>query len=91
MVHDNYTPHGYRTVTPYLTVKDAEKMIRFLKTVFDAEELNRSTNAEGRMVHAEVRIGDAIVEISEGTDRLLPVRLRTACFLLPKAEDYKRC
>ncbi|MFM1654958.1 VOC family protein [Brevibacillus sp. B_LB10_24] len=90
MANDNFTPHGYRTVTPYFTVKDPEKMIQFVKTVFDAEELNRSINAEGRMIHAEVLIGDTIVEVSEGTDRFPPRPNTLHVFVSDTDECYRR-
>lgn len=83
-------PKGYQTVTPYFTVKDAAKLIEFLQMVFDAEELNRATDQSGRIVHAEVRIGDTIVELSEGNEQYLP-RTNTIHVFVPDTDEcYRR-
>jgi uncharacterized glyoxalase superfamily protein PhnB len=58
-------PDGYHTVTPYLTVEGADKLIRFLKKAFDAEPLIRVDRPDGKIGHAQVRIGDSAVMISE--------------------------
>ncbi|GAA4926541.1 putative glyoxalase superfamily protein PhnB [Nonomuraea thailandensis] len=54
-------PEGYTTVTPWIINADTDGVIRYLETAFDAVELGRVTDDEGRVGHAEVRIGDAIV------------------------------
>jgi uncharacterized glyoxalase superfamily protein PhnB len=83
-------PLGYQTVTPHFTVKDANKMIEFLNKVFDAEELNRGTGVSGTITHAEVRIGDTIVELSDGND-LFPPRTNTLHVFVTDAEAcYQR-
>ncbi len=62
-------PEGYHSVTPYLHVSNVGKLIDFLKQSFDAVELERFLLPDGRIEHAEVRIGDSIVMISEGTEK----------------------
>ncbi|MFB4270165.1 VOC family protein [Nonomuraea sp. GTA35] len=54
-------PEGYTTVTPWIINADTAGVIRYLETAFDAVELGRVTDEKGRIGHAEVRIGDAIV------------------------------
>jgi PhnB protein len=58
-------PDGYHSVTPYLVVRDVAGLIDFLKAVFGATELLR-TSAGGGGIHAEVKIGDSIVMMGEG-------------------------
>jgi len=59
-------PDGYRTVTPYLTVKGAAQAIDFYKRAFNAQEIERMTGPDGKSVmHAEVRIGDSNVMLSD--------------------------
>jgi PhnB protein len=58
-------PEGYHSVTPYAVVKGADQMIQFLKTVFGAEETVRLPGANGKVGHAEVRIGDALVMLAD--------------------------
>jgi PhnB protein len=83
-------PHGYHSVTPHFTVNDANKMIEFLKKVFNAEELNRGTGEGGSINHAEVRIGDTIVELSDGNE-LFPPRPSTLHVFVADAEAcYQR-
>ena len=60
-----YQPEGYTTVSPYLIVHGAAATIDFLQRVFDATELRRYPNAEGRVMHAEVRIGDSVVMVAD--------------------------
>jgi PhnB protein len=59
----NYQPDGWHTVTPPIIVRDPEKLVDFLKKVFDAKGEYHS----GRP--AEIKIGDPIVMLSDG-DRL---------------------
>ncbi|WP_339847770.1 VOC family protein [Paenibacillus sp. FSL W7-1088] len=48
-----------RTITPWITTKSTEKLIAFLVSAFNAQELGRVYNADGSIGHAEVRIGDS--------------------------------
>src|SRR5260370_1097174 len=58
-------PEGYHTVTPYVVVPGVAKLIDFLKQAFDAKELHRMAGPDGRIMHAEVRIGDSPVMLGE--------------------------
>ena len=59
-------PEGYHTVTPYLTIRDAARAIEFYKRAFGAEELMRMPGPGGKgVMHAEVKIGDSIVMLSD--------------------------
>lgn len=52
-------PHPYCPLTPYLCIKDAAKAIDFYKNAFGAEEVFRITTPDGKIGHAEIRIGSA--------------------------------
>jgi uncharacterized glyoxalase superfamily protein PhnB len=56
---------GFRTLTPYLIVHEAEKLLEFVQQAFGAELLLRATGSAGGM-HAEVRIGDSILMLGGG-------------------------
>jgi PhnB protein len=58
-------PEGYHTVTPYLSVRDAARALDFYKQAFGAKEVMRMNGSEGKVSHAEIKIGDSIVMISE--------------------------
>jgi PhnB protein len=59
------TPEGYHSVTPYLFIKGAASAIDFYKNVFGATELMRMPGPNGQIMHAELRIGDSIVMLSD--------------------------
>jgi PhnB protein len=56
---------GFHTVTPHLTVRGASEYIDFLKKAFGAVEVARAPGPGGKLMHAEVRIGDAIVMLND--------------------------
>jgi PhnB protein len=58
-------PEGYGSVTPYLIVRDAARAIEFYKRALDAVELFRMAEANGRIGHAELRIGDSVVMLAD--------------------------
>jgi PhnB protein len=66
-------PEGYHTVTPYLTVEGAGKLLDFVKRAFDAKEIHRTTRPDGTLWHAEVRIGDSMVMMAEAADPWKPM------------------
>jgi PhnB protein len=58
-------PDGYHNVTPYLFVRSAASAIDFYKNVFAATEVVRMAGSNGKIVHAELRIGDSIVMLAD--------------------------
>jgi PhnB protein len=58
-------PDGYRTATPYLIVKGAGEAIEFYKRAFGATELLRMPDPQGRIAHAEIRIGDSVIMLAD--------------------------
>jgi PhnB protein len=54
-------PQGYHSVTPYLAVDDGAAAIEFYKKAFGATEVMRMNGPDGKVGHAEVKIGDSIV------------------------------
>jgi uncharacterized glyoxalase superfamily protein PhnB len=66
-------PDGYRTVTPSLTVKGAAQAIDFYKRAFGAHEGGRMDSPDGKSVmHAELRIGDSMVMLSDEFPQMGP-------------------
>lgn len=62
-------PEGFHTVTPFLNIKDARAFIAFLEKAFDARLLFCMDTPEGKVRHAQVRIGDSMVMVSESCDQ----------------------
>jgi PhnB protein len=58
-------PDGFTTATPYLHVRDAAAAIAFWKNAFGAEETMRMSMPDGKIGHAEVRIGNAIIMLAD--------------------------
>ncbi len=58
-------PDGYHTATPYLIVKDAARAIEFYKEAFGATLLFRMDDTDGRVGHAEIKIGDSPIMVSD--------------------------
>lgn len=52
-------PEGYHTITPQLTLENAAAAIEWYKKALGAEELARMVGPDGRIMHAELRIGDS--------------------------------
>jgi len=61
----NPIPPGFHTVTPYLIVRDSRKAIDFYKKAFDAEEILIMPGPDGKVMHAEIKIGDSIVFLAD--------------------------
>ena len=52
-------PQGFHTITPQLTLDDAAATIDWYKKALGAEEIYRSVSPDGKIMHAEIRIGDS--------------------------------
>jgi PhnB protein len=61
----NAIPSGYHTLTPYLVVNDASRAIEFYKQVFGAKETVRMGGPGGKVGHAELKIGDSMLMLSD--------------------------
>src|SRR5262245_52996356 len=58
-------PEGFHAVTPYLTLNDTAKAIDFYKRAFDATEIMRMPMPNGKIGHAELRIGDSVIMLAD--------------------------
>jgi PhnB protein len=58
-------PAGYHSVTPYLVIDGAAKAIDFYKKAFNAEELFRMPMPDGKVAHAEIKIGDSPIMMAD--------------------------
>lgn len=58
-------PDGYHTLTPYMTVRDAARAIDFYKKAFGAVERGVMKGPEGKVMHAELTIGDSIFMVAD--------------------------
>jgi len=58
-------PDGYHTATPYLIITGAANAIDFYKKAFGATELMRMAQPDGRIGHAEIKIGDSPIMLAD--------------------------
>jgi PhnB protein len=65
----DWKPEGYSTVSVYIVTEGAQRVIDFLKQTFDAEALRRFDAPEGKIMHAEVRLGDTVVMIADASKK----------------------
>lgn len=81
-------PDNYTSVTPWIISESSEKVITFLKAVFDAEEVSNSKikNEEGAIIHVVVKIGNALVMMFDAKKDWNP----TPTFLNLYVEDVEK-
>jgi len=82
----NPIPKGYHTVTPYLTVANANDLMQFVKRAFGAQELLAHRGPDGVIQHAEVKIGDSIVMMGQGGSEYTP-RPSTIYLYVPEVDS----
>ena len=58
-------PQGHHTVTPQLTLDEAAKAIDWYKKALGAEEVARAVGPDGKIMHAEIRIGDSLIMLND--------------------------
>lgn len=78
-------PKGFHTVTPYLVVNDGAEAIEFYKKAFGAKELLRHATPDGKILNAQLKIGDSMVLLSDefpGSDIRSPFSLGTSTVTL---------
>jgi uncharacterized glyoxalase superfamily protein PhnB len=60
-------PDGYHTINSMLVVDDAEALISFMEQVFDGKLTERMDGPDGRVMHAEVQVGDSTVMLGQAS------------------------
>lgn len=66
----NIVPEHYTTVTPWIISPSSARLIEFLTTAFDAQEVphSRITNEQGAIIHVVVKIGDALIMLFDSRE-----------------------
>lgn len=65
MADHSQNPDYYHTVMPYLILEDVGEFLAFTKKVFGAEEKMKHNDEDGRIVHAEIVIGESTIMVGE--------------------------
>jgi PhnB protein len=58
-------PQGFHSATAYLTLNDAARAIDFYKRAFGAQEVMRMKGPDGKIGHAEIKIGDSVIMLAD--------------------------
>ena len=83
-------PDGYHTVTPYLVVRGAAKLLEFLTRAFGATETYRMTGPDGTIGHAAARIGDSMVMLGEARGEWKPTEAMLYLYVPDTDATYQR-
>lgn len=67
-------PEGHHTLTPYLTVRGAAAAVEFYVRAFGAREIHRHASPDGRLMHAELRIGDSPLMLADEYPEMSPAK-----------------
>ena len=63
-----YKPENYNSLSPYLLVDDAQKLVDLLKIIFNAKELRRYDDDNGRIRHLELKIDDTVIMLANSME-----------------------
>jgi PhnB protein len=58
-------PKGFHSITPYLVVTDAKRAIEFYQRAFGAHEIVKMDGPNGKIMHAELKIGDSVLMLAD--------------------------
>lgn len=58
-------PEGHHTITPQLNLDNAAESIDWYKKALGAEEMGRALGPDGKIMHAELRIGDSLIMVND--------------------------
>jgi PhnB protein len=83
-------PDGYHSVTPYLVVDGAARLIDFLVSTFDAREMERFPAPGNRIGHAELQIGDSIVMLGDARGEHAPMQAMLYVYVDDVDATYRR-
>jgi PhnB protein len=86
----SYKPQDYSAVSPYLIVDGASRTIDFLVRVFDAVELRRFPGEDGKLMHAEVRVGDSVVMLGDSAESWPPIPAHVHVYVPDVDATYRR-
>ena len=85
-----YKPTNYTDLSPYLIVDGAQRTIDFLVEVLGAERLRHFPAPDGKVMHAEVRIGDSVVMIADGNEGWPPIGAHVHVYVEDVEATYRR-
>ena len=89
-MNTSFKPTGYNSLSPYLIVDGAQKMLDLLKGIFQASELRRYDNPDGTIMHVEVRIDDSVLMIADASSEYPANELLLHVYVPDVHETFKK-
>ncbi len=86
----HHIPEGHHTVTPYLVVPDGDALIEFMEKAFDARVIDRNYDGEGRLMHADLVIGDSHVMLGQANEEFTATRAMVHLYVEDVDATYRR-
>jgi PhnB protein len=83
-------PEGYHTITAYMVVSGAAKLIDFMKRAFDGKETVCHRKPDGTIGHAEVKVGDSMMMLGEASEPWKPMPCAIYMYVPDTDAVYKR-
>ena len=90
MSNPSFIPEGFHTVTPYFIVADGVAFLAFLKNGLSAEEVATFKDQSGRIMHAQVRLGDSMLEFGEASQQWGPMKLNLHVYVPDTDAAFQR-
>lgn len=84
------TPKGFHSITPMMTVRGAATLIDFLKEAFRAREIMRMKWPDGKIMHAELRLGDSALMLCDATETWQPTQSELYLYVDDVDEAHRR-
>ena len=85
----HYVPNGFHTVTPFILVKHADKVVEFLQRAFGAAEIYRLEHEDGSIWHSQVKLGDSMMMLGDVRDQYPPVPCSIYLYLPDSDAAYR--
>ena len=81
---------GFHSITPYLFVQDAERLIQFIADALEGEEVYRKARPDGAIMHAEMRIGNSMLMLGEAPAEFGPMPTSIYLYVTDSDRAYEK-
>lgn len=81
---------GFHSVTPYLFVEGALRLIKFISDALGGEEVYRKERPDGSIMHAEMRVGDSMLMLGEAPDEFGPMPTSIYLYVIDSDAAYEK-
>jgi len=89
-MNKTFKPEGYASLSPYLVVDGAQKLIDFLLATFGAKVTRRFDNDDGSLMHGEIMIDDTVVMLSDASENYPAFPVWLHVYVPDVAATYKK-